>query len=59
MFDLDKVDRGVEMFIFNIYVAILKIEPNLKQELIEAFIKDNSYLDFIVKQLEYLRGKNE
>lgn len=33
---------------------INKIEPNLKQELIEAFIKDNSYLDFVVKKLECL-----
>ncbi len=150
MFDIDKVDRGVEMFIFDIYVAILKIkdtsnkftnvqdllydytkwdsvirefeiigeaskyllksnlinkdyqkivnfrnqitheyfgidqdvvwliiytkldaleqtiielinkiEPNLKQELIEAFINDNSYLDFVVKELKELRVPDE
>jgi len=35
------------------------IESNLKQELIEAFIKDNSYLDFVVKELKELRMPNE
>ena len=34
---------------------INSIESNLKQELIEAFIKDNSYLDFVVKELECLK----
>jgi len=36
-----------------------KIEPTLKQELIEAFINDNSYLDFVVKELETLKGTSE
>jgi hypothetical protein len=26
MFDINKVDRGVELFIFDIYIAIQKIE---------------------------------
>jgi len=38
---------------------IRKMEPNLKQELIEAFINDNSYLDFVVKELEILKGTSE
>ena len=33
---------------------INNIEPNLKQELISSFIKDNSYLDFVVKKLKSL-----
>ena len=33
---------------------ILNIEPNLKQELIESFIEDNYYLDFIIKSLKEL-----
>ena len=33
---------------------ILNIEPNLKQELIESFIEDNHYLDFIIKALREL-----
>jgi len=28
-----------------------EIEPTLKQELIEAFIEDNNYLDFVVEKL--------
>jgi len=38
---------------------IRKMEPNLKQELIEAFINDNSYLDFVVKELKTLKGTSE
>ena len=33
---------------------ILKIEPNLKQELIESFIEDNYYLNFIIEALREL-----
>lgn len=42
MFDIDKIDRN-------------NIEPNLKQELIESFIEDNYYLDFIIKSLKELK----
>jgi len=30
---------------------IQNIEPKLKQELIESFIEDNKYLDFVVEKL--------
>ncbi len=30
------------------------IEPDLKNDLIDSFIQDNSYLDFVVKELERL-----
>ncbi len=30
---------------------IKKIEPNLKQELIESFVEDNYYLDFVIEAL--------
>ena len=33
---------------------ISKIEADLKQELIESYIEDNKYLDFIVKELKRL-----
>lgn len=33
---------------------INKIEPDLKQELIESFIEDNKYLNFVVSSLEDL-----
>ncbi|MEA2018753.1 MAG: HepT-like ribonuclease domain-containing protein, partial [Campylobacterota bacterium] len=32
------------------------IKPDLKQELIESFIEDNNYLDFVVKALEDLKN---
>ncbi|MEA3353792.1 MAG: HepT-like ribonuclease domain-containing protein [Campylobacterota bacterium] len=32
------------------------IKPDLKQELIESFITDNNYLDFIMKALEDLKN---
>lgn len=34
---------------------ILNIEPDLKQELIESFIEDNHYLDFIIEALRELK----
>jgi len=34
---------------------INEIDPDLKTELIESFIEDNSYLDFVVEKLEELR----
>lgn len=46
--------KDLDAFEEIIIELIHKIEPNLKQELIEAFIKDNSYLDFVVKELECL-----
>ena len=33
-----------------------ELEPALRTELIEAFIEDNTYLDFIVKALEGLEN---
>ena len=33
------------------------IEKDLKTELIDAFIEDNHYLDFVVKELNLLRNK--
>lgn len=33
---------------------ISQIEPELKQELIDSFIEDNKYLDFVVKSLKKL-----
>ena len=38
-----------------VLVLINKIESNLKKELIESFIVDNNYLDFVVKELKALR----
>jgi len=46
-----KID-DIENIILNL---IQKIEPNLKKELIESFIEDNKYLDFVVKKLKELK----
>ena len=36
--------------------SIIKtIDPKLKQEVLDAMIDENNYLDFVVKQLEYLK----
>jgi len=94
MFDINKVDRKIELFIFDIYIAILKInkvaskfenvqdllysftdwdsvirdfesniiklineiEADLKEELIESFIEDNKYLDFVVEKLKEINN---
>ena len=43
--DLDSFEEVILNLINN-------IEINLKQELINSFIEDNCYLDFVVKRLE-------
>ena len=43
-----------------VIIKIIKNIPNdLKTELIDAFIEDNSYLDFVVEKLEDLRIPND
>ena len=39
--------------------TIKTIDPKLKQEILDAMIDENSYLDFVVKQLEYLKDADE
>ena len=40
----------------NTIIKLIKnIEPNLKNELIDSFIQDNHYLDFIVEKLKELK----
>lgn len=46
--DLDEIKNIVIEFVNN-------IESGLKQELIESFIEDNRYLEFIVEKLEGLK----
>ena len=58
--DLDVVwtiiHTDLDQFEHIILELIQEMEANLKNELIEAFIEDNNYLDFVVKKLEVLRG---
>ncbi len=66
MFNINKVDRGVDIVWTIIRVDLLSFEevivnlignikPELKDELIDSFIEDNNYLDFVVKSLEKLK----
>ena len=72
MYDIDSIDRAIEMFVFDIIVAIEKIryvtnQFNNPQDLlydfeeivillIDTFIQDNHYLDFVVEKLNSLRS---
>lgn len=55
MFDINKVDRGVELFIFDIYIAILKIKKvstkfNNVQDLLYSFTD----WDSIIREFEII-----
>ena len=47
--------NDLDIFQAIILELIDNIEPNLKQELIESFIEDNYYLDFVIKSLKELK----
>lgn len=49
------IQQKLEPFENDIVELISNIESDLKQELIESFIEDNSYLDFIVSSLQKLK----
>ncbi len=51
------IQQKLEPFENDIFELISNIEPNLQQELIESFIEDNSYLDFVVDILNELNKK--
>ena len=48
------IHRDLNDFINIILELIKNIEPSTKQELIETFIEDNYYLDFVVEKLKKL-----
>lgn len=48
------INQKLTIFEQTIIELIKNIEPNLKQELIESFIEDNYYLDFIIEALREL-----
>ena len=61
------IDRDVVWLIINTKLVFLeqtimeliqKMDVNLKYELIGAFMEDNAYLDFVVKELELLNDTN-
>ena len=47
--------NDLDIFQAIILELIDNIEPNLKQELIESFIEDNYYLNFVIKSLKELK----
>lgn len=58
------IDQNIVWIIINndlkhfeqvIISLILNIEQNLKEELIESYIEDNNYLDFIVNSLKEMK----
>ncbi len=51
------IHEDLDVFEEVIVELIDEIEPDLKLELIESFIEDNRYLDFIVKALEQFNEK--
>ena len=53
------IHNNLQKFSHIILKIIEEIEKDLKRELIDAFIEDNKYLDFVVKQLECLKDADE
>ena len=52
----DIIHNDLDDFENVILEMIDKIEPDLKKELIDAFIEDNRYLDFVVEKLKELKS---
>ena len=51
--------KDLDSFEAIIIELIQKMEVNLKNELIEAFMEDNAYLDFVIKKLEVLKRSGD
>lgn len=49
------IQQKLEPLENDILDLISKLEPNLKQELINSYIEDNYYLDFLVESLKELK----
>ena len=49
------IHNDIDNFEKIVIELIKSIEPNLKKELIDSYINDNQYLEFIVKKLKELR----
>jgi len=55
MFDIDKVDRIVEMFIFDIYIAILKIEDTTsKFDNVQDLLYSYHHWDSVIREFEII-----
>jgi uncharacterized protein with HEPN domain len=55
MFDIGKVDRGVELFIFDIYIAILKIkEVTHAFDNVQNLLHDFRSWDSVIREFEII-----
>jgi uncharacterized protein with HEPN domain len=55
MFDINNVDRPVEMFIFDIYIAILKIEDtSTKFSNVQDLLYSYNHWDSVIRELEII-----
>ena len=55
MFDIDKVDRNVELFIFDIYVAIQKIkEVSSRFDNVRELLYDFTSWDSVIREFEII-----
>ena len=53
------IHRQLHSFKAFISSKIKTIHPELKQEILDAMIEENNYLDFVVKELEMLKETSE
>ncbi len=49
------IHEDLKVFKRSINIIIAGFENNIKNEIIDAFIEDNRYLDFVVKALKELK----
>ncbi|UCN01125.1 DUF86 domain-containing protein [Sulfurimonas sp. SWIR-19] len=55
MFDINKVDRDIELFIFDIYIAILKIEKVSSEfDNVESLLYDFRSWDSVIREFEII-----
>lgn len=55
MFDINKVDREIELFIFDIYIAILKIkEVSSDFDSVETLLYDFRSWDSVIREFEII-----
>ncbi len=55
MFDIEKIDRPVEMFIFDIYIATLKIKETVKNfDNAQSLLHDFRSWDSVIREFEII-----
>jgi uncharacterized protein with HEPN domain len=55
LFDIEKIDRSVELFIFDIYIAVLKIKEVIKNfDDAQALLHDFRSWDSVIREFEII-----